>query len=163
MSFSISVVLSRKCGLSEAYCINGDEVSCDWDGHGWRLPTEAEWEYLARGGEVHLYAGSNDIDSVAWCRDNSGERTHSVGQKQPNGFGLYDMSGNVREWCWDWEGDYSSGSVTDPRGPSSGSLRVYRGGSWLNDARGARASYRNYGVPSDRYYVLGFRLLRKKI
>lgn len=156
--------LSLRCGLSEAYRIDGKDVSCDWNSDGWRLPTEAEWEYLARGGEEHLYAGSDDIDSVAWYYGNSGSETHPVGQKQANGFGLYDMTGNVWEWCWDWsKRDYSSGSVTDPRGPSSGSLRVCRGGSWGSNAGVARASYRGSNDPSYRYLSLGFRLLRKKI
>ena len=154
--------LSALFGLSAAYEINGDSVVCDWSSNGWRLPTEAEWEYLARGGEEHLYAGSDDIDSVAWYRGNSGNGTHPVGQKQANGFGLYDMSGNVFEWCWDWYGGYSSGSVTDPRGPSSGSVRLRRGGSWSSVAGNARASYRLSGDPSYRNDRLGFRFLRRK-
>ena len=116
--------------------INGDDGSCDWESNGWRLPTEAEWEYLARGGEVHKYSGSNRIDDVAWyghryydSKEKNGKmvlkataaaKTHPVGQKGANGFGLYDMSGNVFEWCWDWKQSYSSGSVTDPRGASGG-------------------------------------------
>ena len=110
------------------------EVSQNLDAKGYRLPTEAEWECAARGGEYHLYAGSNDLDEVAW----TDEKPHGVGQKKPNGFGLYDMSGNVDEWCWDWwdddTEDYSNASSEDPTGASEGSDRVSRGGSWFNVA-----------------------------
>ena len=152
--------LSTLFGLTAAYEITGDDVVCDWSSNGWRLPTEGEWEYLARGGEKHLYAGSDDIDAVAWYSGNSGSETHPVGQKQGNGFGLYDMTGNVWEWCWDWHGNYSSRSVTDPRGPSNGLRRVYRGGSWLGQVCGNRTSRRNTRDPSYCYRNLGFRLLR---
>ena len=122
MQWLLQMPWSRKEGLSECYRISGTNVTwSDVNCSGWRLPTEAEWEYLARGGGEHKYSGSNSIGDVAWYRDNSGRETHPVGQKQANGFGLYDMTGNVWEWTWDWYGDYSSGSVTDPRGPSSSS------------------------------------------
>ena len=157
--------LSQYCGLSAAYKINGEEVICDWDSDGWRLPTEAEWEYLARGGEEHKYSGSNNLGDVAWYGEEySTGSTHPVGQKASNGFGLFDMSGNVFEWTWDWynEDYYSSDSVTDPRGPSSGSYRVYRGGSWSITARNARSSFRFSNGPSFSGGTLGFRFLRKK-
>ena len=130
-------------------------------GRSFRLPTEAEWEYVARGGSRSSgtkYAGSSSIGSVAWYTDNSGSKTHSVKGKSPNELGLYDMSGNVWEWCGDWYGGYDSGSQTNPKGPSSGSYRVLRGGSWDNYARICRVSYRSYGVPDYRRGNLGFRL-----
>jgi len=130
-------------------------------GKRFHLPTEAEWEYAARGGSKsrgYKYSGSNTIGDVAWDGSNSGSKTHNVKTKQPNELGLYDMSGNVWEWCQDWFGFYSSGSKTNPTGPSSGSGRVRRGGSWLNGAWNCRSSFRNYYAPSDRYYFLGLRL-----
>ena len=131
-------------------------------GKTFRLPTEAEWEYAARGGnksQRYKYAGSNSIDDVAWyTRTTNGSGTKPVKTKQPNELGLYDMSGNVWEWCSDWYGSYSSSAQTDPRGPSAGSYRVLRGGSWYNDAGFCRVSGRfNYG-PGSRYKNRGFRL-----
>ena len=125
----------------------------------YRLPTEAEWEYAARAGTAgDRYAGNSD--PIAWYEENSGDRTHPVGQKAPNAFGLHDMLGNVWEWVQDWYGDYPGGAVTDPRGPGSGSFRVLRGGSWSSVARSCRASDRYYNSPGTRYDNLGFRLLR---
>lgn len=127
----------------------------------YRLPTEAEWEYAARsGGKNEKYSGSNNIDQVAWYRSNSNSQTHKVGTKSPNGLGIYDMSGNVWEWCQDWYGEYPSGSVTNPTGPSSGSARVLRGGGWISSAAGCRSAYRDRYDPGNRSYSLGFRLLR---
>jgi formylglycine-generating enzyme required for sulfatase activity len=129
-------------------------------GKGYRLPTEAEWEYAARsGGRNETYAGGSNADTVAWYRSNSGSQTHPVGQKQPNGLGLYDMSGNVWEWCFDWYGNYPSSTQRNPQGPSSGSYRVIRGGSWINFARYARAANRGRYTPGDRSNYLGFRLV----
>ena len=145
-------------GLDQCYTINGSDVS--WSNkscNGWRLPTEAEWEYAARGGQSFKYAGSNSVDEVAWYTKNSESKTHPVGQKKPNGFGLYDMSGNIWEWVWDWKGDYSSQSSTDLVGVNSGQRRVFRGGSWDSDARYARVSYRFDFSPVNVYDDLGFR------
>lgn len=130
-------------------------------GQTFRFPTEAEWEFAARGGNEskgYKYAGSNTIGDVAWYTDNSGSKTHTVKTKAANELGLYDMSGNVYEWCQDWYGDYSSSSETNPTGASSGSRRVNRGGSWLSNVRCCRVSYRNYFTPGSRDRNLGFRL-----
>ena len=130
-------------------------------GKKFRLPTEAEWEYAARGGNQskgYKYSGSNSIGDVAWYDGNSGDKTRPVGQKRPNELGIYDMSGNVWEWCQDWYGAYSSSSQTNPTGPSSGSSRVLRGGSWYSYARNCRVSFRSSGIPDSRYYSYGFRL-----
>ena len=130
-------------------------------GRNFRLPTEAEWEFAARGGnqsEGYKYAGSNNIGDVAWYSDNSGSKTHAVKGRSPNELGLYDMSGNVWEWCQDWEGGYISGSQINPLGPSSGSFRVLRGGGWNNFARGCRVSRRYGASPGNEYYAHGFRL-----
>ena len=125
------------------------------------LPTEAQWEYAARGGKKnkgYKYSGSNTIGDVAWYGCNSGRTTHAVGTKTPNELGLYDMSGNVWEWCQDWYGSYGSSAQTDPAGPSTGSLRVFRGGSWDRSARDCRVSYRSYDSPDSTSIILGLRL-----
>ena len=125
------------------------------------LPTEAQWEYAARGGKHsngYKYSGSNNIDDVAWYSSNSSSQTHQVGTKRANELGLYDMSGNVYEWCQDWYGSYSSSSQTNPTGSSSGSSRVNRGGSWGIIAWICRVSFRGYGTPGIRNFYLGLRL-----
>ncbi len=130
-------------------------------GMSFRLPTEAEWEFAARGGnssQGNKYAGSNTIGDVAWYTSNSGSKPHPVATKSPNELGLYDMSGNVWEWCQDWYGSYSSSAQTDPVGPSSGSNRVERGGSWNNNARVCRVAFRRSSTPSIRLNYLGLRL-----
>lgn len=131
-------------------------------GKNFRLPTEAEWEYAARGGNKskgYKYSGSNTIGNVAWYEYNSNSRTHDVKTKTPNELGIYDMSGNVWEWCQDWFGSYSSGSQTNPTGPSSGSYRVLRGGCWNGDAKGCRVSYRSSNSPGRRNSNYGFRVV----
>ena len=131
-------------------------------GKAFRLPTEAEWEFAARGGKKsrgYQYSGSNNLADVAWYEDNSGSKTHAVGSKQANELGIYDMSGNVWEWCQDWYGKYSSSSQTNPTGANSGSNRVNRGGSCCSSARDCRSSYRAYDAPGIRYCILGLRLV----
>ena len=131
-------------------------------GKQFRLPTEAEWEYAARGGNKSngfKYSGSGSIDKVAWYDGNSRRKTHPVKQKQANELGLYDMSGNVWEWCQDWYGSYSSNAQTNPTGPSSGSDRVCRGAGWSCNASVCRVAYRNWVSPGDRYSPLGFRVV----
>jgi formylglycine-generating enzyme required for sulfatase activity len=156
---------SLKEGLTPAYRGSDNSITCDFSASGYRLPTEAEWEYAAKGGNKDLmtftYAGGNSPDGVAWYDGNSGSTTHPAGTKQPNSLGLYDMSGNVWEWCWDWySSSYSAGNQTDPMGASSGSGRVYRGGSWYSTAAYARSANRDHGTPPSRYFYLGFRFVR---
>ena len=130
-------------------------------GKNYRLPTEAEWEYAARsGGKKEKYTGGDDLDRVAWYGANSGNKTHPAGTKAPNGLGLYDVSGNVWEWCQDWYRDkyYSDSPRNNPPGPSSGTSRVLRGGSWVNKAENVRAAYRSGNVPAFRDVSYGFRL-----
>ena len=118
--------------------------------------------YAARGGkhsQGYKYSGSNTLGNVAWYDNNSGSTTHAVGTKTPNELGIYDMSGNVFEWCSDWYGSYGSGAQTDPTGPASGSKRVGRGGSWGSSARYCRVSYRSNRSPDGRGSIIGFRFV----
>ena len=150
-----------------AYYISDDDVLSfisklnSLTGRTFRMPTEAEWEYAARGGNKskgYRYSGGNTLDNVGWYWDNSDQTTHLVAQKAANELGLYDMSGNVWEWCSDWYGTYSSSSQTNPTGPSKGSCRVLRGGSWGPSATYCRVASRGYNSPSIRYYNFGIRL-----
>lgn len=130
-------------------------------GRNFRLPTEAEWEFACRGGYNscgYKYSGSNNLGSVAWYDDNSGGQTHPVATKAPNELGIYDMSGNVWEWCSDWYADYTANSQNNPKGPHGGSGRVRRGGSWFSGARYCRSSNRYNDGPTGRDGNLGLRL-----
>ena len=152
--------LSRKEGLTPCYSGSGNSIRCNFSANGYRLPTEAEGEYAARGGNKsrgYKYAGSNSAGDVGWY---SGVKTHPVGRKRPNELGLHDLSGNVWEWCWDWYGQYSSSAQTDPRGPAGGSNRLNRGGSWDRGARLLRVANRFSSTPSSGYRALGFRPMR---
>ena len=147
-------------------CVNWDDaqefvrqMNLKNDGYKYRLPSEAEWEYAARAGTTGEYAGY--LDSMGWYDGNAGGHTHEVGTKSANGWGLYDMHGNVWEWCQDWYGNYPSGSVTDPTGAASGSYRVNRGGSWGDAAAHARSAVRHGSTPSVRYGYVGFRVVRQ--
>jgi len=174
--------LSIQRGLTPAYSINGSTNPDDWGSvptssnatwnavvvvpgsTGYRLPTEAQWEFAARGGIVcqgnFVFSGSDTAAEVGWHWENSGRRTHEVGTRQPNALGLYDMTGNVWEWVWDWWGTYPDYPETDPTGASSGSLRVLRGGGWHTSGWDVRSAIRGNGNPADRLISFGFRLVR---
>jgi formylglycine-generating enzyme len=155
--------LSSRDGLTPAYTVTGTNVIWNRSANGWRLPTEAEWEYAARGGRSSrntTYAGSDDFGSVAWYDRNSGSKTQPVAGKQANELGLYDLSGNVWEWCWDWYGAYPNRAETNPGGPASGTHRVLRGGSWISYATSTRVAYRIRSDPGNRNFSLGFPLVR---
>lgn len=158
--------LSAKEGLTSFYRIEGDKVSApDWKGAGYRLPTEAEWEYACRAGPggTGAYSFGDDatqLDRHAWYDGNSGRTTHPVGQKAPNAFGLYDMHGNVYEWCWDGFAPYDAKAAVDPVGPFEASARVYRGGNWGSDPRCARSAIRSWSASWFRLSGLGFRVAR---
>jgi len=154
---------SEKEGLQKAYAINGEKVACDFNSKGYRLPTEAEWEYAAIGGKKsqgYKYSGGSNYLKVAWMRENSGSKVHPVGTKEPNELKIYDMSGNLYEWCWDVYGSYTSDAHTNPTGPTKGDGRVRRGGSFALLCR--LADRGNYGgiSPKIGYDDAGFRLSR---
>lgn len=131
-------------------------------GDTYSLPTEAQWEYAARsGGKNEIYAGGKDIDRVAWYSENTKTKTQPVGTKAPNGLGIFDMSGNVWEWCQDWRGNYLPNDVKNPVGPSSGSYRVIRGGACYSMASWVRTTNRGRFYPEFRYLLTGFRLVRQ--
>ncbi|MFN3783067.1 MAG: SUMF1/EgtB/PvdO family nonheme iron enzyme [Spirosomataceae bacterium] len=156
--------LSDREGKQRVYTMNGNDVKIDYLVHGYRLPTEAEWEYAARGGNKskgYRYAGENELASVSWFGDNAKNKTRVVGQKQPNELGIYDMSGNVWEFCNDWYGEdyYASSQNNNPLGPPSGSYRVLRGGGWLSASTSCRVSERSVSTPTTFFITSGFRVV----
>jgi len=171
--------LSQADGYAQCYTMtnmgyDGDhvmsaQVSCNFDANGYRLPTEAEWEYACRAGTTTcFYTGDSDSDlgRAGWYSGNSGSQKREVGEKDSNAWGLYDMHGNVWEWCWDWYDSSYYGTRpdpdSDPTGASSGSLRVLRGGSWGDSARYCRSASRDWGGPGIRFSMLGFRVARSR-
>ncbi|HNX37087.1 MAG TPA: SUMF1/EgtB/PvdO family nonheme iron enzyme [Candidatus Cloacimonadota bacterium] len=149
-------------GLERAYLIVGNTVSCNFNKNGYRLPTEAEWEYAAKSGMSTSYSGSSEPEEVAWFNTNSASKLHSVGQKAANGFGLYDMSGNVSEWIWDWyDSSLNITSVLNPTGPKSGTTKVVRGGNAISgEGRSLSLVNRESRNPMKRFPFVGFRLVR---
>lgn len=136
--------LSKKAGLEPAYSINGRTVKWDRNASGFRLPIVEDWQYAARGGENYVYSGSNNLDEVGWYNKNSEGKTHPVAQKKPNGYGLYDMSGNVREWCWD----------------SISNVRYNCGGGWSSNAYYCEVGYEFWSDANITSNNLGFRIVR---
>ena len=172
-------------GLSPAYRIKGSTNPADWGvvptdynstwdaveivpgSTGYRLPTEAQWEYACRAGTTTAFNDGNDdwedrpaLNHTSWNTHNSDYKTHEVGKKAANAWGLYDMHGNVYEWCWDWNGDYPNNSQINPTGPSGGTTRIVRGGAWNNNGRGLRSAVRGGIAPFIRFEYIGLRLVR---
>jgi formylglycine-generating enzyme required for sulfatase activity len=161
---------SERAGLTPCYKLARLATECDFSANGYRLPTEAEWEYAARGGprsEGYIHAGSDNVDDVAWYGENSGGQTQPVGQKQPNELGLYDMSGNLWDWCWDWYGRdyYASSPASDPTGPPRGSgymgqQKVLRGGNYLGEPSELRVTRRGFDGPDYEVEGSAIRVVR---
>ena len=147
-------------GLKPVYKFSGDRMKWHKGHPGFRLPTEAEWEHAARAGQDFEYAIYDDVGAVAWVDENSGARPHPVGFKPPNAWGLRDMTGNVWEWCWDRHGAYPRSDSVDPSGVSQGSLRAFRGGTWLLGPSFARVAERGRNQPGYSDNSVGLRLVR---
>jgi formylglycine-generating enzyme required for sulfatase activity len=152
-------------GLQPCYEYVDNYLACDFKASGYRLPTEAEWEFAAKEGKYdteYMYSGSNKIEQVAWYVENSEGHSHPVGEKKSNKLKLYDMSGNVSEWVWDWYAPYSDNVLTSLTGPESGSVKVIRGGSWKDPANEVRITNRSYAKPYTKTNYIGFRVVRSK-
>jgi formylglycine-generating enzyme required for sulfatase activity len=163
--------LSQREGLTPTYTVNGENVTWNRNANGYRLPTEAEWEYACRAGTATPFSTGNNITTnqanyngnYPYNKNTKGtyrEKTTTVGSFSPNPWGFYDMHGNVFEWCWDWYGSYASGSQTNPSGPVSGVDRVVRSGGWYSRGQDLRSAYRFNNIPSSKYNFFGFRLVR---
>ena len=156
---------SDKDGLQSCYVIDGEHVECDFSANGYRLPTEAEWEFAAIGGlksKGYRYAGSDILDEVAWYSKNAGKTTHPRAQKLANELGLYDMCGNVFEWCWDWFDKFDCDYMDNPRGPAKGKLKVSRGNNWVNGESVSEVTRRVHRDPYCTTHHQGFRIARTK-
>lgn len=154
---------SQKDGLQPCYSINGERVECDFTANGYRLPTEAEWEFAAMGGvksKGYRYAGSDMLDEIAWYSENAGKTTHPRGQKAANELGLYDMCGNVFEWCWDWFDKFDRDYMDNPTGPAVGKMKVVRGNNWVNGKSTSDMSRRVHRGPYCKTHHQGFRIAR---
>ena len=160
--------LSKKQKLTPVYVKVGENYECNFEANGYRLPTEAEWEYAARGGKKskgYKFSGANDMASVAWTKTNSNGMPHAYGTKLPNELGIFDMTGNVWEWCWDWHNaDFYKmpNNSNNPRGPVNGDKKIVRGGSWDSVVSYSRLSNRISSTPETSYAFYGMRLVRSK-
>jgi formylglycine-generating enzyme required for sulfatase activity len=163
--------LSRLEGFQACYAGSDSTITCDFSKNGYRLPTEAEWEYACRSGTTTDFSTGNmtnpvgclldsALDRVGWYCGNADGETQKLRRKQPNAFGLYDMHGNVWEWCWDWYGAYEATPAADPRGPATGTTRVLRGGDFHYYAWGCRSNLRDHGSADTGIFYLGFRVAR---
>lgn len=154
--------LSQQQGLTPVYTINGDDVTPNWNTNGYRLPTEAEWEYAAREGGKKVRFGNGQNTLLRTEANFNASQTVPVNSFKPNALGLYNMSGNVWEWCWDWFDSeyYKVSPAVNPKGPASGPARLLRGGSWHSSAVHCRVAFRNYGTPTCRDTYYGFRVVR---
>lgn len=157
--------LSKKEKLQPVYSKKGPNIVCNFKANGYRLPTEAEWEYAAKGGSLSKsfrYSGSDNLDDIAWYKGNSNDTPHTIGTKLPNELGIYDMSGNVWEWCWDWYNKdfYKLEKNDNPRGPEMGNRRSVRGGSWDSQPNYARPANRISTEPNKTHEFYGFRIAK---
>ena len=154
---------SEKDGLQLCYTITSEHTECNFNANGYRLPTEAEWEFAAMGGtksKGFRYAGSDVLDDVAWYAKNAGKTTHPRGQKLSNELGLYDMCGNVFELCWDWWDKYDCDYMDNPTGPKTGKMKVVRGNNWVNGVSTSNMNRRVHRVVNAKTHHQGFRIAR---
>ena len=156
---------SLRDGLHPCYTVTGTQEERSFGANGYRLPTEAEWEFAAIGGNKSKgfrYAGSDLLDEVAWYSKNAQKTTHPRGQKKANELGLYDMCGNVFEWCWDWFDQFDCGYIENPTGPDKGKMKVVRGNNWVNGASTSALTRRVHREPNCKTHHQGFRIVYTK-